>query len=47
VEKIEHEIDILLEFRSEGETIKEEELDNLFLQFETNLENLELKSALC
>jgi peptide chain release factor 2 len=41
-----NEIDTLLEFRAEGETIKEEELDQLFVQLETNLENLEVKSAL-
>lgn len=46
VAQYESEIDTLLEFRSEGETIKEEELDSLCVTLEESLENLELKSAL-
>jgi hypothetical protein len=46
VEVYMNEIDTLLEFRSEGETIKEEELDAIFTQLEIGLENLEVKSAL-
>jgi peptide chain release factor 2 len=41
-----NEIEILLEFRAEGESIKEEELDQLYIRLENNLEDLEVKSAL-
>jgi len=41
-----NEIEILLEFRAEGESIKEEELDQLYILLENNLEDLEVKSAL-
>lgn len=41
-----NEIDTLLEFRSEGESIKEEDLDILNSQLEFELENVEVKSAL-
>lgn len=41
-----NEIEILLEFRAEGESIKEEELDKLYILLENNLEDLEVKSAL-
>ena len=46
VEHFMNEIDTLLEFRNEGETIKEEELDGLYLELENLLEDLEVKSAL-
>ena len=46
VELYMNEIEILLEYRAEGETIKEEELDQLYTQLENNLEDLEVKSAL-
>jgi peptide chain release factor 2 len=46
VEQYMAEIDTLLEFRAEGETIKEEELDSIFPILESNLENLEVKSSL-
>ena len=41
-----NEIEILLEYRAEGESIKEEELDQLYIRLENNLEDLEVKSAL-
>lgn len=46
VELYMNEIEILLEFRAEGESIKEEELDQLYTQLENKLEDLEVKSAL-
>jgi peptide chain release factor 2 len=46
VEYYENEIDTLLEFRAEGESIKEEELDGLYLEFLNTLETLEVKSSL-
>ena len=46
VEHYENEIDTLLEFRAEGEFIKEEELDGLYLEFLNTLETLEVKSSL-
>jgi peptide chain release factor 2 len=46
VEHYENEIDTLLEFRAEGESIKEEELDGLYLEFLNTLETLEVKSSL-
>jgi peptide chain release factor 2 len=46
VEHYENEIDTLLEFRAEGESIKEEELDSLYLEFLNTLETLEVKSSL-
>lgn len=46
VEHFLNEIDTLLEFRAEGEAVREEELDALYIQLEQNLEDLELKSAL-
>ncbi len=46
VEHYENEIDTLLEFRAEGETVKEEELDGLYSEFLNTLEALEVKSSL-